>query len=100
MHHRTGGAEEPAFYVFGQTFPRERQRWLSLRCHRRDFTTGSLAASFRGAARSRPVDFSLARPMKGPIALTGSTGFVGRHLAKALTDAGFALRLLVRQAPQ
>ncbi|MGE3873329.1 MAG: NAD-dependent epimerase/dehydratase family protein [Parvibaculaceae bacterium] len=37
--------------------------------------------------------------MKGPIALTGSTGFVGRHLAKALAEAGFALRLLVRQAP-
>jgi nucleoside-diphosphate-sugar epimerase len=38
--------------------------------------------------------------MKGPIALTGSTGFVGRHLAKALAEAGFALRLLVRQPPQ
>jgi nucleoside-diphosphate-sugar epimerase len=38
--------------------------------------------------------------MKRPIALTGSTGFVGRHLAKALAEAGFALRLLVRQAPR
>ncbi|MGE0149399.1 MAG: NAD-dependent epimerase/dehydratase family protein [Parvibaculaceae bacterium] len=38
--------------------------------------------------------------MKGPIALTGSTGFVGRHLTKALADAGFALRLLARQAPR
>ena len=37
--------------------------------------------------------------MKGPIALTGSTGFVGRHLTKALAEAGFALRLLVRQGP-
>jgi nucleoside-diphosphate-sugar epimerase len=37
--------------------------------------------------------------MKGPIALTGSTGFVGRHLAKALSDAGLPLRLLVRRAP-
>jgi nucleoside-diphosphate-sugar epimerase len=36
--------------------------------------------------------------MKGPIALTGSTGFVGRHLAKVLAEAGFALRLLVRRA--
>lgn len=38
--------------------------------------------------------------MKGPIALTGSTGFVGRHLVKALSDAGFALRLLARQSVQ
>jgi nucleoside-diphosphate-sugar epimerase len=38
--------------------------------------------------------------MKGPIALTGSTGFVGRHLAKALAEGGFALRLLVRQSLQ
>ena len=38
--------------------------------------------------------------MKGPIALTGSTGFVGRHLAKTLAEAGFALRLLVRQGPR
>jgi nucleoside-diphosphate-sugar epimerase len=37
--------------------------------------------------------------MKGPIALTGSTGFVGRHVAKTLAEAGFALRLLVRQGP-
>ncbi|MGE0241923.1 MAG: NAD-dependent epimerase/dehydratase family protein [Parvibaculaceae bacterium] len=37
--------------------------------------------------------------MKGPIALTGSTGFVGRHLTKALAEAGFALRLLVRRGP-
>lgn len=37
--------------------------------------------------------------MKGPIALTGSTGFVGRHLSTALAEAGFATRLLVRQAP-
>lgn len=37
--------------------------------------------------------------MKGPIALTGSTGFVGRHLVKSLAEAGFALRLLVRQGP-
>lgn len=35
--------------------------------------------------------------MKGPIALTGSTGFVGRHVAKTLSDAGLTLRLLVRQ---
>ncbi len=26
--------------------------------------------------------------MRGPIALTGSTGFVGRHLVKMLEDAG------------
>src|SRR6476646_49167 len=38
--------------------------------------------------------------MKGPIALTGSTGFVGQHLVKTLTDAGFPLRLLVRQGPR
>jgi nucleoside-diphosphate-sugar epimerase len=37
--------------------------------------------------------------MKGPIALTGSTGFVGRHVVKALSDSGFALRLLMRQDP-
>jgi nucleoside-diphosphate-sugar epimerase len=37
--------------------------------------------------------------MKGPIALTGSTGFVGRHLVKALSDSGLALRLLMRQEP-
>jgi nucleoside-diphosphate-sugar epimerase len=37
--------------------------------------------------------------MKGPIALTGSTGFVGRHLVKSLAEAGCALRLLARQAP-
>lgn len=38
--------------------------------------------------------------MKGPIALTGSTGFVGRRLLKALGDAGVPLRLLVRQGPR
>lgn len=38
--------------------------------------------------------------MQGPIALTGSTGFVGRHLVKALEDAGYPLRLLVRQGPR
>lgn len=38
--------------------------------------------------------------MHGPIALTGSTGFVGRHLIKALEDAGYPLRLLVRQGPR
>ncbi len=38
--------------------------------------------------------------MKGPIALTGSTGFVGRHLLKALDDAGLPLRLLVREGPR
>jgi nucleoside-diphosphate-sugar epimerase len=38
--------------------------------------------------------------MKGPIALTGSTGFVGQHLVKMLTDAGFSLRLLVREGPR
>jgi nucleoside-diphosphate-sugar epimerase len=38
--------------------------------------------------------------MKGPIALTGSTGFVGGHVVKALAEAGIALRMLVRQAPQ
>ncbi|WP_119389424.1 NAD-dependent epimerase/dehydratase family protein [Taklimakanibacter lacteus] len=38
--------------------------------------------------------------MKGPIAVTGSTGFVGRHIVKALDEAGFALRLLVRAGPR
>jgi len=38
--------------------------------------------------------------MKGPIALTGSTGFVGQHLVKILTDAGLPLRLLVREGPR
>ena len=38
--------------------------------------------------------------MKGPIALTGSTGFVGQHLVKMLTEAGFPLRLLVREGPR
>lgn len=38
--------------------------------------------------------------MKGPIAITGSTGFVGRHLVKTLDEAGFALRLLVRAGPR
>lgn len=38
--------------------------------------------------------------MQGPIALTGSTGFVGRHLVKMLEDAGYSLRLLVRKAPR
>lgn len=35
--------------------------------------------------------------MRGPIALTGSTGFVGRHLVRTLEDAGYSLRLLVRE---
>lgn len=35
--------------------------------------------------------------MQGPIALTGSTGFVGRHLVAALDEAGFSLKLLVRE---
>ncbi len=38
--------------------------------------------------------------MKGPIAITGSTGFVGRHLVKTLDEAGFGLRLLVRPGPR
>ena len=38
--------------------------------------------------------------MQGPIALTGSTGFVGRHLVKALDEAGYPVRLLVRQGPR
>jgi len=38
--------------------------------------------------------------MKGPIALTGSTGFIGRHIVKALDEAGFASRLLVRAGPK
>jgi nucleoside-diphosphate-sugar epimerase len=38
--------------------------------------------------------------MMGPIALTGSTGFVGQHLVKTLTDAGLPLRLLVRKGPR
>lgn len=38
--------------------------------------------------------------MQGPIALTGSTGFVGRHLCRALDEAGYSLRLLVRQGPR
>lgn len=38
--------------------------------------------------------------MRGPIALTGSTGFVGRHLVKALDEAGYSLRLLVREGPR
>lgn len=38
--------------------------------------------------------------MRGPIAITGSTGFVGRHLVAALDEAGFSLRLLVRQGPR
>ncbi len=38
--------------------------------------------------------------MKGPVALTGSTGFVGRHLLKTLDEAGLALRLLVREGPR
>lgn len=38
--------------------------------------------------------------MRGPIALTGSTGFVGKHLVAALDEAGFALKLLVREGPR
>ncbi len=38
--------------------------------------------------------------MQGPIALTGSTGFVGRHLVRMLEDAGYSLRLLVRKGPR
>ncbi|MSP83482.1 MAG: NAD-dependent epimerase/dehydratase family protein [Alphaproteobacteria bacterium] len=37
----------------------------------------------------------------GPIvALTGGTGFVGRHLTVALLDAGWTVRLLLRRAPR
>lgn len=32
-------------------------------------------------------------------ALTGATGFLGRHVVKALHDAGFRVRVLVRQDP-
>lgn len=37
--------------------------------------------------------------MSRVVAITGATGFVGRHVAKALSDHGFRLRLLVRQQP-
>src|SRR5262245_29218976 len=100
MRHRAGAAEEPAFHVLREALPRRRHGRLSLRADQRALAARSPAASSRGAARSRPVAFRPAQPMKGPIALTGSTGFVGRHLATALAEAGFALRLLVRQAPQ
>ena len=35
--------------------------------------------------------------MTGPIALTGATGFIGRHLALALAAAGNSVRALVRR---
>src|SRR4026208_857909 len=38
--------------------------------------------------------------MKGPVALTGSTGFVGQHVVRVLGDAGLPLRLLVRDERQ
>ncbi|MDQ6619674.1 MAG: NAD-dependent epimerase/dehydratase family protein [Pseudomonadota bacterium] len=34
------------------------------------------------------------------IAVTGATGFIGAHLCRALSQAGYAVRALVRSAPQ
>ena len=36
--------------------------------------------------------------MKGCVAVTGATGFIGRHLINTLKDAGFGLRALSRRA--
>jgi nucleoside-diphosphate-sugar epimerase len=35
---------------------------------------------------------------RGTIALTGATGFIGQHLQRALLDAGYGVRALVRQS--
>ncbi|MGC8470291.1 MAG: NAD-dependent epimerase/dehydratase family protein, partial [Acetobacteraceae bacterium] len=35
----------------------------------------------------------------GPVALTGATGFLGRHVAAELARAGVAVRILARTPP-
>lgn len=35
--------------------------------------------------------------MTGPVALTGATGFIGRHIAEQLLGAGYSLRALTRR---
>jgi nucleoside-diphosphate-sugar epimerase len=38
-------------------------------------------------------------PDRPLVALTGGTGFIGKHVAAALTEAGWRVRMLVRQDP-
>ncbi|GFO82833.1 MAG: hypothetical protein A49_24600 [Methyloceanibacter sp.] len=38
------------------------------------------------------------RPERKPlVALTGATGFIGRHLLKGLTERGYRMRVLLRR---
>lgn len=43
-----------------------------------------------------PRDADMAGPV---VAVTGATGFIGRHIVRTLTDAGYAVRALARRLP-
>lgn len=46
-----------------------------------------------------PDDLEAASPQAPLVALTGATGFIGRHLATTLARAGWRVRLLLRREP-
>ncbi len=57
-----------------------------------------------GEAERTPASAAAARARALPphdrlVAITGSTGFIGRHLVVALAQAGWRVRLLLRRDP-
>ena len=59
---------------------------------------GALTRGRRLADVEERLERTMGQGSTGVVALTGTTGFVGRHMVKALVDAGFSLRALVRDS--
>ena len=73
--------------------------WCSPRSSARSWRIRSCGAGSSAAgaiSRWRDMSAGRARPV---VALTGATGFVGRHLVPLLASAGWRVRLLMRRDP-